>query len=173
MATASFHHHHAVLVADVERAGRFYIDVFGGRWLSRPVVIVGRAAQQFMDGPRGTEFKLGIVGFDEGAIELFEFLPPTIPAWAADHVPRRLPHLGVRVDDVVATLAAVEAAGGHRLFPELGALGDADLIYVSDPDGNVLELLNVGLRRIAELMVDMFPDAARGGGASYEPRSTV
>jgi predicted lactoylglutathione lyase len=61
---------------------------------------------------------------------------------------------------VDATLARVEAAGGTRLFDEVTPWGTARVIYVTDLDGNVLELLDAPLEVIVREAVRLFPQAA-------------
>ena len=57
-------------------------------------------------------------------------------------------------------------AGGHRLFDHVERFGRARVIYVADPDGNVIELLDSPLATIAAETIRMFPEAAPGDGHS-------
>src|SRR5690348_11161294 len=96
----SAYHHVAIQVADIDRAARFYIDVLEGHYLTLPVLMDQESAATVMDGPPGTAFKHCKVGFDAGAVEMFEFVGPHVPMWAIDRSVRRLPHFGLIVDDV-------------------------------------------------------------------------
>jgi catechol 2,3-dioxygenase-like lactoylglutathione lyase family enzyme len=105
-------------------------------------------------------FTFCLVGFEAGAVELFAFHGPDLPAWAAEPVRGHLPHFGMHVADVPATLARVERAGGRRLWPEIGAWGAVQVLYIADPDGNVVELLSAPVEEVAAEALRMFPDAA-------------
>lgn len=59
-------------------------------------------------------------------------------------------HVAVHVADTDAALARVEAAGGTRMWPEVIARGSRRVIYVHDPDGNVLELIDRDMRETVE-----------------------
>ena len=65
-----------------------------------------------------------------------------------------------RVHRTEATLARAEAAGGRRLWPEVDRFGRARAIYLADPDGNVVELLDGSVADIAAALVKWFPEAA-------------
>jgi lactoylglutathione lyase len=156
---ARAHHHHGLLVADLERGARFYVEAFGGRRLTGPVPVEGRAAAAVMGGPPGTRFELCLIAFDEGVVELFAFGGDDLPDWVAAPSRGRLPHFGMEVDDVPAALARVEAAGGRRLWDDVGRWGEASVIYVADPDGNVIELLDAPVGTIAAEALRLFPDA--------------
>jgi lactoylglutathione lyase len=156
--SAAFHHV-GLQVEDIERAGAFYCDALGGRWLVRPVAFEGRGAEQAI----GTgAFRLALVSLGDGAVELFELDSSTAPDWARRPRDARLPHLAVRVDDTDAALERVEAAGGRRLWPAVDRLGAARVIYVADPDGNVVELLDRPPSDIAAALLRWFPAAVPG-----------
>jgi catechol 2,3-dioxygenase-like lactoylglutathione lyase family enzyme len=156
---ARAHHHHGLLVADLERAAGFYVEAFDGRRLTGAVPVRGRAAAAVMGGPPGTRFELCLVGFEAGAVELFAFAGDDLPDWVAAPQRGRLPHLGMEVEDVPAVLARVEAAGGRRLWEDVGRWGAAHVIYVADPDGNVIELLDAPIETIAAEALRLFPEA--------------
>jgi catechol 2,3-dioxygenase-like lactoylglutathione lyase family enzyme len=160
---ASAHHHPALRVSDLDRAARFYLDAFEGHWVTRPFVLEGDFAEMVFEGPPGLRYRVCHIGFEEGAVELFEFLEPVVPirpinAWEANAL-----HFGLRVDDVAATLARVEAAGGRPLWPRIAQWGDANVVYVSDLDRNVIELTDKTLDHIARLTIEAFPEAAPQG----------
>jgi catechol 2,3-dioxygenase-like lactoylglutathione lyase family enzyme len=161
----SAHHHPALRVSDLERAARFYLDAFGGHWITRPFVLEGPFAEMVFGGPEGLRYRVCHVGFDEGCVELFEFLEPVVPVRAIHPTEGNLLHFGIQVEDVPAALARVEEAGGRRIWPEIAVWGDASVIYVSDPDENVIELTDRSVSRIAELTIAQFPEAAPDTGA--------
>jgi predicted enzyme related to lactoylglutathione lyase len=133
-------HHHALQVSDLDRAVAFYAEAFGARHLGGPLSVKEDTAELFMDGPAGTGFRMSLIGLDDDILELFEFAADGVPPWA-QRSPGRLPHLALEVEDVDDALARVEHAGGTRLFSAVRPFGSTRLIYASDPDGNVIELL--------------------------------
>ena len=147
------------MVGDLERAVRFYAEAFGGEPLTLPVLLEGRAAEQVMDGPAGTRYSMCLIRIGAATVELFSFHGDIRPSWARASE-GRLPHFGLQVDDVEAALEQVERAGGRRLFERVERWGRARVVYVADPDGNVIELLDAPVETIAEEAIRMFPDAA-------------
>jgi catechol 2,3-dioxygenase-like lactoylglutathione lyase family enzyme len=157
MASAS--HHVALQVSNIERGAGFYIDVFDGRWLARPVLLEDESVATFMGGPPGTAARFCKVGFDDGAVELFEFVGDARPAWAESMDVRRLPHFAIRVDDVPDTLERVRAAGGAELWPDVTYWGAAMNMYVADPDGNVIEVIDAPIEDVVATTIRLFPEA--------------
>jgi len=157
---ADFTHHAGLLVEDIDRAARFYLDAFDGRWLMRPVTLDGESAEQVMSGPPGTAFKLCLIALPRGCVELFEFVGDARPAWVATPKSAAVPHVGVLVDDTDAALERVEAAGGKRCWDEVMQWGEGRVIYVEDLDANVLELIDVTVETVVKGMLVNFPDAA-------------
>jgi predicted enzyme related to lactoylglutathione lyase len=161
---ASAHHHHALRVSSLERSADFYIQAFGGHWVTRPFTLEGDFAEMVFGGPRGLRYSVCHIGFDEGAVELFEFHELAAPirrieAWEGNAL-----HFGVVVDDVAATLERVESAGGRRLWPEIARWGDASVVYVGDLDENVIEVTDRTMSHIARLTIEAFPEAAPDAG---------
>lgn len=157
-------HHHGLLVGDAQRAGDFYCAALDAAWLARPIVFDGPGADLAM-GETGVRMKLGMIGLDGGgAVELFEFLDGTAPAWAIDPARGRLPHLAVQVPDTDAALARLEAAGGRRLWDQVGRWGTARVVYAADLDGNVIELLDRPPADIAATLHRHFPQSHPDAG---------
>jgi catechol 2,3-dioxygenase-like lactoylglutathione lyase family enzyme len=151
-------HHSGVLVADIDRAADFYLDVFDGHWLFKPAVNRGEAAQKVFGGTADVAFAFCYIGFRTGAIELVQFLEGA-PAYASEKREAPLPHFALVVDDVVDTTARVEAAGGSRIWDEPVSWGGATVMYVADPDGNPIELFDTTLQRIVDLTIELFPES--------------
>ena len=76
---ANAHHHPALRVSDLERAAQFYLEAFDGHWVTRPFVLQGDFAEMVFGGPEGLAYRVCHVGFDEGCVELFEFVEPVVP----------------------------------------------------------------------------------------------
>lgn len=140
---SSVAHHVAIRVADIEAAVGFYETVFAATRLGGTVTVDGDFAEQIVGGPPGTTMQLQAIAFpDGGALELFSFPFPQEPTGPREAWNSTLMHLAVEVADVDASLAAVEAAGGRRAWPEVAELGPLRVIYVFDLDGNTLELID-------------------------------
>jgi catechol 2,3-dioxygenase-like lactoylglutathione lyase family enzyme len=154
-------HHHGLRVSDAERASAFYCDALGGRRLTLPVVLSGRGAEQVV-GVEGARLRVALIGFGDGALEVFEFLEPAIPDWARAPVAGSIPHVGLQVDDVGSALARAEDLGARRLWPDVDRFGKVRAIYLADPDGNVVELLDGPITAVAAAFLKYFPDADPG-----------
>ena len=152
-------HHIGLQVTDIDRAGAFYEAALGARWLVLPLTFEGEGAEQAM-GHAGVTLRLAMLGLGDAMLELFEFVGDVVPEWAQRSTGGRLPHLAVQVDDTDAALTRVEAAGGKRLWPAVDRFGRARVVYVEDPDGNVVELLDKPPADIAGALLRWFPDAA-------------
>jgi len=146
-------------VSDIERAAQFYIDAFEGHYVVCPFAIKGDFAEVVMDGPPGVSFKVAMVGFAHGCVELFEFIEPVNPSEPVHPTRGNIIHFGVQVDNVAETLGRVEAAGGRRLWPEINPWGSANVIYVTDPDQNILEVTNASMQEIIRLTLEAYPAA--------------
>jgi len=157
-------HHVGLQVSDVDRAGAFYEAALGARWMVMPLAFEGPGAVQAM-GHEGVKLRLAMLGLGDAMLELFEFTGDVVPEWAQRPRDNRLPHLAVQVDDTDEALTRIEAAGGKRIWPEVGRFGRARVIYVADPDGNVVELLDKPPADIAGALLRWFPQATPTGPA--------
>lgn len=152
-------HHVGLRVADIDRGVRFYQEAFGAKLLTLPYTIEPDFAEVVMDGPPGVSFQVCTLVFDDGgAIELFQFANPSAPMDPVHATKGNIIHFGLLVDDVPASLAKVEEAGGKRLWPDINNW-TAQVIYVLDPDGNVLELADATIAELADLTFEAFPHA--------------
>jgi predicted enzyme related to lactoylglutathione lyase len=120
-----------IVVSDLDRVIPFYRDAIGLRLLSRFIADGGDYAQE--------EAVLGGHGGDDGAgrgplLMLVRYLarpaPPVGAAWT-----------GFAVDDLAATVAAVERAGGEVVIPIMDAPEyKVAVAVVTDPEGHLVEL---------------------------------
>jgi catechol 2,3-dioxygenase-like lactoylglutathione lyase family enzyme len=152
-------HHLGLIVSDIERARQFYVGALGGKALNTPTVFSGPTAE-FVMGQEGCEFALCLIAFDEGAVELFSFVSDDRPPWTAAPRAGRVPHLGIRVDDVAATTALIERFGGKKLWDHEFEIGGGKVMYAADPDGNVLEIVDITVECIAQALIAETPQAA-------------
>ena len=146
-------HHVGIRVSDIEKAGQFYVDALDGHWETLPGVYEPPFAGVVMGGVPDASFKVCHIGFDTGVIELFEFLEPVHPT-KPDYAPQtQLLHYCIQVDDVHKALERVEAHGGKRYWPEVQEVFPGlEVIYVTDPDGNVIELITGTIDEVMDAM---------------------
>ena len=135
--------HIGICVAALERSVRFYRDVCGFRERSR-LEIEGAEAGRLLELPGG---KLPAVYLERDGTRIELLYYPEVGHLPVD-APRPmnlagLTHLSFRVDDVDATIVAVEDNGGRCLgatridHREFGTAA----VFVTDPDGMRIELL--------------------------------
>ena len=86
-------------------------------------MLEGEFPEVVMGGPPGVRFKVCHIGFDEGAVELFEFLEPAHPIEVVHPTRGNLIHFGLQVEDVAEALGASKrwAAGGSGPTSTRGA----------------------------------------------------
>src|ERR1700742_740601 len=152
-------HHSGILVEDIERSAAFYVDALDAHYLHRPAVNAGASAQFVMGGDPDCAFAFCYMGFRTGAIELMQFLSG---APEGGRTPRTglLPHFALVVDDVPATLERVVACGGKALWPHPMDWSGKRVMYVTDPDGNPIELFEATLDEIVAATLELYPDKA-------------
>ena len=156
----SAYHHVGVRVSNIADAMQFYRGVLGARVLVDPYEVTGDVADS-ITGHRGATMRMAQLAFDGdtgGFVELFEFAPAELaPDGPVPYTHQQVLHFGLQVDDVDATLASVEAAGGSRVF-DPRQMVDADtktvitFCYCRDPDGNVIELADGPMVQIVRIV---------------------
>lgn len=157
--------HMAIRVTDMEVSTRFYVNVFGAKVLTNPFVIEGDFAEEMLEGPVGVKFRLRHLTFEAGVLELFQFIEPAHPASPVHATQSNLLHMGFQVDNVEHIASKVEAEGG-RLLHEVTPWGHYKLVFIADPDGNVIELADASIRELVRSTVVNFPEA-RVSGVDY------
>ena len=143
----------ALRVADVDRSIRFWQEALDARVAVLPVVRSGGYFDQLF--AEGVHVKIAHLVFDAGSLELFEFVEPRREVPPGDQTGDGQMHFGVIVDDVPATLARVEAAGGRRRLPvnHMGGLDDAPrFCYCEDHEGHVFELLEADHAEVVRII---------------------
>jgi catechol 2,3-dioxygenase-like lactoylglutathione lyase family enzyme len=135
--------HIGICVTDLERSVRFYRDGLGFAYRAE-LRVQGEPSDTLLR-LRGVDLRAVYLERDGTRLELLHYAAPG--AVQAD-APRPmnqcgLTHLSLRVDSVADTLAALRAAGAQPLddtridIPEFGAAA----IFVTDPDGTMIELV--------------------------------
>jgi lactoylglutathione lyase len=138
--------HVGLCVSDLDRSVRFYRDGLGFE-----LVDSHRVGDEF--GPllemEDVQLESRFLRRDGTSIELLAFTVPgyTGPATRRPMNQLGLTHLSVRVDDVDAVAASLEALGGLVVHPTRTALGTddraLDFVYCTDPDGVRIELMRI------------------------------
>lgn len=136
-------HHVALRVASLGPASEFYAEVFGARPLNEPFLREGRVAEEIACGPPGVRFRMCHLEVGGGLLELIEFEHPRVPPQVVHPSRGNIVHLALQVDDVGETLHRAEARGGLRVWPEPRTVAGspARVIYLADPDENVIEAI--------------------------------
>ena len=135
-------HHTGLSTPDLDRAVRFYRDLFGFEVLTRFTMPPGSPGMDEMLALPGVGFSAALLRLGKTMIEVFEFSDPEpvrAPAQrrVCDH---GLTHLCFQVDDVKAEYERLSAAG--MVFHCAPKDGDgAAYVYGRDPDGNAIELI--------------------------------
>jgi predicted enzyme related to lactoylglutathione lyase len=142
--------HTNIVAKDWRRLAHFYEHVFGctpllperdyrGQWINDVTALKGEITLA------GMHLRLPGHGPQGPTLEIFEYSrqatrPPTaanLPGFA---------HIAFHVDNVPAARAAVLAAGGQDLGKlhsmQVPGAGTIALIYMTDPEGNIIELQN-------------------------------
>jgi catechol 2,3-dioxygenase-like lactoylglutathione lyase family enzyme len=165
MASAIGLQHVALRVANIDRATAFYRDALGGSVRTRPVLRSGRFVEHVLGGPSGVQ-QLGChVSFGQGGIELIEVPAPRIEVAHDPRWRRPVLHVCIQVDDVRVSARRVEASGGRLLFPVNEETGRA-FVYCEDPDGHVLELVEMTFDEAVTAVTAFVPGADPEGNPS-------
>jgi len=135
--------HAGVCVRDLERSIRFYRDGLGFSEAGR-LEIDGEPTATMLEMPE-LELRAIYLERDGYRIELLHYpTPGTVgPAEPRPMNQPGLTHLAIRVADLDETIREIERFGGHVLDKTrvYNPIFDAHLVYVTDPDGTRLELV--------------------------------
>lgn len=111
-------HHCSIKVTDMERAVRFYSEVLGLQEVEIPSTFT----------PAGIHVRWFVLGDEQ--IHL-------MPADAPDQLSSR--HFALHVDDARAAREQLQSHGVE--FQETTVIPGADRLFIHDPDGNLIELI--------------------------------
>lgn len=120
--------HFAFEVGDMDAAIAFYTEKLGLELMFRKV-----------DEEHGEAF--AFLELDGGNLELLQSLAPGAKPPAAQPAPPWCPHLALVTDNMDELVARVKANGITILKGPLHVEGLARWIYLSDPDGNIIEYI--------------------------------
>lgn len=138
-------HHAAISTPDLERALRFYRDVLGAEVVREFGWPRGAAAADAVTGLKGSAARAVMLRLGTSHLEIFEFSSPTPRPGdpdrpACDH---GISHICLEVTDSRREHARLRAAG-VRFHSEPQPQDGGFVCYGRDPDGNILELLELG-----------------------------
>lgn len=138
-------HHTAISTGDLERSVAFYRDLLGFREVSSFGWERGAEAADRITGLRDSAARVALLRLDNAFIELFQFEAPAPKAGdpkrpVCDH---GITHLCVEVTDIDDEYRRLRAAGMTFHTEPIDAGVGARATYGRDPDGNVVELLEV------------------------------
>ena len=135
--------HHGLCVSELERALAFYRDGLGFREVSR-LTFTDPGTQRLLGLP-GAKLEAVYLRRDGTTLELLHFPQPGTHLARAPRPMNQvgLTHLSFLVDDLDATLAQLRALGATVLAETRldGGAGGPKAIFVCDPDGTRIELV--------------------------------
>jgi glyoxylase I family protein len=141
--------HVALMVTDLERSYRFYHDLLGLEVVAK-VAHGGWAVETMAQLPGGSivEYRMRAPETPGVTIDLIEWVSPKSPVnrLAVHHVPSA--HVCFGVDDLQETYDRLVTQGVDFVTPPVtwpAEQGGWKVLFVHDPDGNLLELMELGL----------------------------
>jgi catechol 2,3-dioxygenase-like lactoylglutathione lyase family enzyme len=123
--------HIAIQVSDLERAIRFYQDLFGLRLMFKQRDETHHEAFAFLE-------------LEGGNLELLQVLDEEnrpVPFARPEAKPPFTPHIALRSEDLADSEKDLKDKGVCILKGPLEIPGQVKWLYFSDPDGNVIELV--------------------------------
>jgi len=143
---ASFSHL-GICVSDLDASLRFYCDGLG--FTQAGAHDVGEEFAALME-VEGVRLRSRMIVKDGVTVELLGFDAPGVTGDGSRRPMNRLglTHLSLRVEDVAATAAAIEALGGTVVTGTRTTIpfgeSSLDFVYCTDPDGVRIELMDLG-----------------------------
>jgi catechol 2,3-dioxygenase-like lactoylglutathione lyase family enzyme len=137
-------HHTAISTGDLERALRFYRDLLGFEEVFSSAWEVGSEDVDRIVGLKDSSARVVMLKAGNACVELFQYETPRPKPGEArrpvcDH---GITHLCLQVTDIDAEYERLKAAGMLFHCPPQSTSG-LRVTYGRDPDGNVVELLEV------------------------------
>jgi len=138
-------HHTAISTGDMQRALRFYRDLIGFEEEWSSTWQVGTATVDKIVGLKDSSAQVVMLKLGDAHIELFQYTTPH-PKPGEPNRPvcdHGITHLCLRVTDIDVEYERLKAAGMVFHCPPQAAGKGFRATYGRDPDGNVVELLEV------------------------------
>lgn len=137
-------HHTAISTPDLERALAFYRDLLGFELILNAAWPKGAELMDRITGLRDSASKFAMLRKGNALLELFEYESP-VPKTGDPERPvndHGITHMCLDVNDLDFEYERLKAAGMRFHSPPVD-LGASRCVYGRDPDGNVLELLEL------------------------------
>ena len=138
-------HHVAISTSDLARSIAFYRDLFGFEVVAEFGWPVGSELSDRIMGLEGTSGRAAVLRGSNAMLEIFEFASPT-PSPADPRRPvcdHGLTHICLEVRDIAAEYERLRGSGMAFHCPPQDIMGGQRATYGRDPDGNVIELLEI------------------------------
>ena len=137
-------HHTAISTGDIERSLRFYRDLLGFKEVFSSKWDIGTETTDKIVGLKDSSARVVMLRTGNACVELFQYATPEpkpgdINRPVCDH---GITHLCLQVADIDAEYARLKTAGMRFHCPPQD-IGGLRATYGRDPDGNVVELLEV------------------------------
>ena len=132
-------HHAAVTVSELDRAVEFYTDAFGFD-VAAEFAVGGDAFADAVGVPGASGSFVHLDGGD-AVVELVEYDPSGEPTAESSLDRPGATHIGIAVDDVDAVYAGLDKTVETLSEPRTTESGTT-ILFVRDPDGNLVEVLD-------------------------------
>jgi catechol 2,3-dioxygenase-like lactoylglutathione lyase family enzyme len=138
-------HHVAFSTPDLDRLTTFYCDLFGFERVFEFAWEPGIDAFDAMMAVKGTGARVAMLRTGNSFLEFFEFSAPTPTPQDQNRpvIDHGITHICIAVDDAVAECKRLEALGLRLHCPPIKSELPVTGTYGRDPDGNVIEILEV------------------------------
>jgi catechol 2,3-dioxygenase-like lactoylglutathione lyase family enzyme len=138
-------HHTAISTGNIERALRFYRDLLGFTEVFSSSWEAGTEVVDKIVGLKDSSAQVVMLRAGNACVELFQYKTPEpkpseVNRPVCDH---GITHLCLQVQDIDAEYARLKEAGMRFHCPPQMAGNGLRVTYGRDPDGNVVELLEV------------------------------
>ena len=138
-------HHTAISTGDLERSLRFYRDLLGFAEVFSSAWEVGAEVADRIVGLHNSSARLVMLKLGNACLELFQYANPRPKPGepmrpVCDH---GITHICLEVTDIEAEYGRLKAAGMSFHCPPQEVGGGTWATYGRDPDGNVVELLEL------------------------------
>lgn len=139
--------HTNIIAKNWRTLAAFYQEVFGCVPVPPERDLSEKWVEEFtgLPGARIQGVHLRLPGYRDGGptLEIFQYYPAQTRMRSVPNRPG-LRHLAFVVDDVAAAQEAVLSAGGSlvgdRVSADIPGAGTITMVYVTDPEGNIIEL---------------------------------
>lgn len=132
-------HHVGLAVGELQRSVDFYCGNFGLREIARSQLEGEQISAQ--TGLPDTLLDVALLAGSNTIVELLCYRRPVGAPYTLRTCDAGAAHVCVVVDDLDATYEAMRARGVHFHAAPTKLVGDTKMVYVRDPDGVIVELI--------------------------------